>query len=42
MNELQTQDEKYLKKIIAQNETIINILEELKNERGSRESKREN
>ncbi len=42
MNELQTQDEKYLKKIIAQNDTIINMLEELKNERGSREGKRKN
>ena len=28
MNELQTQDEKYLKKIIMQNEKIIKILEE--------------
>lgn len=27
MNELQTQDEKYFKKIIAQNEKIINLLE---------------
>jgi len=26
MNELQTQDEKYLKKIIKQNEEIINLL----------------
>ena len=28
MNELQTQDEKYLKKIIEQNEEIISILKE--------------
>ena len=28
MQELQTQDEKYLKKIIAQNEEIINLLKE--------------
>ena len=28
MNELQTQDEKYLKKIIEQNEKIISLLEE--------------
>ncbi len=28
MNELQTQDEKYLKKIIEQNERIISLLEE--------------
>lgn len=27
MNELQTQDEKYLKKIILQNEKIISLLE---------------
>lgn len=31
MNELQTQDEKYLKKIIKQNEEIINLLKEVKN-----------
>lgn len=28
MQELQTQDEKYLKKIIEQNETIISLLKE--------------
>ena len=28
MDELQTQDEKYLKKIIEQNEKIISLLEE--------------
>lgn len=28
MQELQTQDEKYLKKIISQNEEIINLLKE--------------
>jgi hypothetical protein len=28
MQELQTQDEKYLKKIIVQNEEIINLLKE--------------
>ena len=32
MNELQTQDEKYLKKIIKQNEEILSLLrEEIKN-----------
>ena len=31
MNELQAQDEKYLKKIIKQNEEIINLLKEVKN-----------
>jgi len=31
MNELQMQDEKYLKKIIKQNEEIINLLKEVKN-----------
>ena len=30
MNELQTQDEKYLKKIIKQNEEIIQLLQERK------------
>lgn len=30
MNELQTQDEKYLKKIIQQNEEIIQLLQERK------------
>ena len=30
MNELQTQDEKYLKKIIQQNEQIIQLLQERK------------
>lgn len=30
MQELQTQDEKYLKKIIEQNEKIIKLLEERK------------
>ena len=33
MNELQTQDEIYLKKIIKQNEEIINLLKEGKNGR---------
>lgn len=31
MNELQTQDEKYLKKIIKQNEEIIELLKERSN-----------
>ena len=34
MNELQTQDEKYLKKIIKQNEEIIRLLEERSNYEG--------
>lgn len=33
MNELQKQDEEYLNKIIEQNETIINMLKEIKDER---------
>ena len=33
MQELQTQDEKYLKKIIEQNEKIINLLERSSNGR---------
>ena len=35
MNELQTQDEKYLKKIIKQNERIIELLERRENDRKS-------
>ncbi len=35
MQELQTQDEKYLKKIIKQNEEILEILKEIKNGRSN-------
>jgi len=35
MNELQTQDEVYLKKIIEQNERIIELLERRENDRKS-------
>jgi hypothetical protein len=40
MQELQTQDEKYLKKIIQQNEEIINILNE-RREPNAREARKE-
>jgi hypothetical protein len=41
MQELQTQDEKYLKKIISQNEEILGILKERSKSNG-REDIREN
>ena len=40
MQELQTQDEKYLKRIIQQNEEIINILNE-RREPDAREARKE-
>ena len=40
MNELQTQDEKYLKKIIAQNDEIISLLR--KEDKDGRTIKEEN
>lgn len=38
MQELQTQDEVYLKKIIEQNEQIIELLERRENERANKEN----
>ncbi len=39
MNELQTQDEKYLKKIIQQNEEIIKLLKERSENNGKNDRK---
>lgn len=36
MNELQTQDEKYLKKIISQNEEILQLLKERSENNGGK------